>query len=216
MSERGGYEWLSDAKAAEYLDRERLPERRLELTAAHALMLDLLEQAPDAAFRFLDLGAGAGAVSASVMALFPAATGVLVDFSAPMMKAGADALAGFGGRYTYVEHDMNSEDWPRALDGPFAAVVSARATHHLENRVKRRLLGRLHQALEPGGVLVNWDSHRVPGEAAPAGDDPADPEDRMMAGIEEQLDLLRRAGFADVACPHVLGRRAIFFGRRAR
>ncbi len=213
--ERGGYEWLSAEKAAEYLSRERSPQRQMELTTAHGLMLALLDQPRDAAFRFMDLGAGAGAVSASVLARFRAATGVLVEFSAPMMRAGSEALAGFGGRYAYMEHDLNSEDWPSALQGPFRAVVSARAIHHLENRAKRRLLRSVHAALEPGSVFVNWDLYRTEAEDPPAGDDPADPEARMMATVDEQLELLRWAGFADVACAHALGHRAIFFGRRS-
>ena len=212
--ERGGYEWLSAERTDAYLSRERSPERQVELGAAHALMLDLLSQPPDAAFRFMDLGAGAGAVSASLMARFPAATGVLVEFSAPMMRAGAEALAGYAGRYAYVEHDLNSEAWPPALRGPFSAVVSARAIHHLENRARRRLFRGVRGALEVGGVFVNWDLYRGAGEASAGGEDGSDPEERTIAGVEEQLDLMRSAGFADVECAHVLGHRAVFFGRR--
>jgi tRNA (cmo5U34)-methyltransferase len=209
--ERGGYEWLSAERTAEYLRRERSQERRTELVAAHGLMLDLLPQPPDAAFRFLDLGAGAGAVSASVMARFPSSSGILVEFSQPMMRAGAEALSGHAGRYAYLEHDLNSEAWPAVLQGPFGAVVSARAIHHLENRVKRRVYRNVHAALGAGGVFVNWDLHRREDDA----DEAAGPEDRTRLTIGEHLDLLRWAGFVDVDCPHVLGHRAIFIGRRA-
>jgi tRNA (cmo5U34)-methyltransferase len=214
--ERGGYEWLSAEKTADYLNRERSPERQIELGGAHRLMLDLISHRRDADLRFMDLGAGAGAVSASVMARFPAATGVLVEFSAPMMRAGAEALAEYAGRYAYVEHDLNSEAWPPALRGPFQAVVSARAIHHLENRAKRRLFRSVYGALEGGGEFVNWDLYRGAGEAAPAADDGSDAEERTIAPVEEQLDLMRWAGFVDVERAHVLGHRAIFFGRRRR
>jgi cyclopropane fatty-acyl-phospholipid synthase-like methyltransferase len=177
-------------------------------------MLDLLPGPRDRDFRFMDVGAGAGAVSASVLARFPAATGVLVEFSGPMMGAGAEALAGFAGRYAYVEHDLNSEAWPAALHGPFRAVVSARAIHHLVNRTRRRLFCSLHAALEADGVFVNWDLYRTPDQAGH--DDGADPDERTILTVDEQLDLLREAGFGDVGCPHVLGHRAIFFGRRRR
>lgn len=208
--ERGGCEWLSPEKAADYLAREQSAERQVELEVAHGLMLDVVPWPRDHALRFMDLGAGAGAVSRSVLQRFPAASGVLVEFSAPMMRAGAEALAGFGRRVAYVEHDMNAEHWPAGLRGPFEAVVSARAIHHLENRVKRRVFRSVHSALEPAGVFVNWDLYRTDGTDAPA-----DPEERTLATIDEQLELLRRAGFVDVACPHVLGHRAIFLGRKA-
>lgn len=216
--ERGGYEWLSAEKTDDYLRRERSPERLIELGVAHGLILDLLSHPRDADFSFMDLGAGAGAVSASVMARFPAATGVLVEFSAAMMRAGAEALASFAGRYVYVEHDLNSEAWPSALRGPFRAVVSARAIHHLENRAKRRLFRRVHGALEVGGVFVNWDLYRRAAGEAPAAaeDEESDSEERTIVAIEEQLDLLRSAGFVDVDCAHVLGHRAILLGRRRR
>jgi len=212
--ERGGYEWLSAEKTDDYLSRERSAERQVELGVAHGLMLDLLSHPRGADLHFMDLGAGAGAVSASVMARFPSSTGVLVEFSAPMMRAGARALAAYAGRYAYVEHDLNSEAWPSALRGPFGAVVSARAIHHLENRAKRRLFRSVHDALETGGVFVNWDLYRGAGEASAGGEDGSDPEERTIAGVEEQLDLMRSAGFADVECAHVLGHRAVFFGRR--
>jgi tRNA (cmo5U34)-methyltransferase len=207
--ERGGYEWLSPDKAADYLARERSAERQVELGIAHGLMLDLIPRPRDHALRFMDLGAGAGAVSRSILVRFPAAAGILVEFSAPMMRAGAEALAGFGDRAVYVEHDMNAEHWPTPLRGPFEAVVSARAIHHLDNRVMRQVFKNVHSALEPGGVFVNWDLYRTDGDEAGA-----DPDEWTLATVGEQLDLLLSAGFVDVACPHVLGHRAIFVGRR--
>jgi hypothetical protein len=128
-----------------------------------------------------------------------------------MMQNGAVKLAPFAGRYTYVEYDMNLGQWPAELTGPFAAAVSARAIHHLPNEAKGVLFRRVLEALSSGGVFVNWDRFRDPSEAV----DPTNAHQRTVATIEEQLDLLRAAGFASVSCSHEVGRRAMFFGSKA-
>ncbi|HEX6512723.1 MAG TPA: hypothetical protein VF157_10515, partial [Chloroflexota bacterium] len=81
----GGYEWQSAEKVAEFQQREKEAEREADYRAAHAHMIGLLPFDRDAAFRFLDLGAGYGAVSASLLSHFPNASAVLADMSAPMM-----------------------------------------------------------------------------------------------------------------------------------
>src|SRR5438105_9367122 len=87
-----GYEWLLPERVAKYLNEQEGPELRAEIAAAHGRMLELLGLDTAASFRFLDLGAGAGAVSASLLSRFPNATGVLADMSAPMMAAGGSML----------------------------------------------------------------------------------------------------------------------------
>ena len=159
-----GYEWLNQERVEKYLGDQEGDALRDEIERAHGRMMELLGLPRDAAFRFMDLGAGAGAVSASVMSAFPNATGVLADMSAPMMEAGSSKLTPFEGRYRYVEVDMNSDDWPSDLSGPFQAVVSARAIHHLTSERKAALFGRVHDALAPGGVFINWDNMKRPDE----------------------------------------------------
>jgi cyclopropane fatty-acyl-phospholipid synthase-like methyltransferase len=206
----GGYEWKDSERVMNYLEREKEPDREATFREAHERMLGLLPAAPEEAFQFLDLGAGAGAVSASIMRRFRNAHGVLADISAPMMQAGGEQLAPFTGRYSYVEYDMNADDWPAGMAGPFKAIVSARAIHHLTNERKLALFRRIHGALATGGAFLNWDLFREPDR--PIRD--SHPDDRTAATIDDQLDLLRQAGFSGVAHSHIVGRRAIFFGRR--
>jgi ubiquinone/menaquinone biosynthesis C-methylase UbiE len=114
------------------LDRdEHEKEQREVVRAAHQHMISLLPFQRDDAVEFLDLGAGAGAVSISVMTAFPNSSAMLADSSEAMMAAGLERLRPFEGRYRYVEHDMLLPDWPKDLGGPFHAAVSARAIHHL-------------------------------------------------------------------------------------
>ncbi|MFI5266204.1 MAG: class I SAM-dependent methyltransferase [Chloroflexota bacterium] len=206
----GGYEWQESERVVRYLEREKEPEHEAEVRTAHQLMIELLPAAPDEAFRFLDLGAGAGAVSASVMAHFLKAAAVLADMSAPMIQAGGEKLAPFSGRWGYVEYDMNADAWPAELAGPFQAAVSARAIHHLTTERKLALFRRVFGALAPGGVFVNWDRLRDANDARRSGNS----HDETATTIDELLDLLGQAGFVGTAHSHRVGHRAIFFGRK--
>src|SRR5581483_2264149 len=201
-----GYEWKTADKVAVYLEAQEGADLKAQIASAHGHMLDLMGFPADTSLLFLDLGAGAGAVSASVMSRHPRAKGILADMSSPMMQNAAEKLTPFTGRYSYVEYDMNSDEWPASMAGPFEAVVSARAIHHLSDERKGWIFQRAFEALTPGGAFANWDLFRQP-------DEPQKPE-HPTATIEAQLVLLRAAGFVDVSCTHEVGHRAVFFGRK--
>ena len=65
--------------------------------------------------RFLDLGAGGGAFAELVMGTHPQSTGVLVDFSEPMVAAAKQRLTAHAGRWEYVFADLSDRSWGRAL-----------------------------------------------------------------------------------------------------
>ena len=99
--------------------------------------------------RVLDLGAGTGLLSAAVLARYPQAELVALDGAAEMLEHARERLSGWS--VTTVVADLRE----RLPDGPFDAVVSALAIHHLEDPDKRGLIERVHEALRPGGVFVN-------------------------------------------------------------
>ena len=166
--------------------------------------------------RVLDLGAGAGLLSAWVANAFPAARFDLLDGSAEML-AEARSLLGPVLDGVYVG------DLAAALpEGPYDAIISALAIHHLEDADKRTLFGRVFDVLAPGGVFVNaeqvlgptpalaelyrrrWESDaRAQGasEAEIAGARARREHDRC-ADLESQLRWLRAAGFATVDCTY--------------
>jgi cyclopropane fatty-acyl-phospholipid synthase-like methyltransferase len=201
-----GYEWKGAEKVAVYLAAQEGDELKAEIVGAHGRLVELIGRPAEAPIRFLDLGAGAGAVSGSVMAYYDNASGVLAEMSAPMMDNGGDKLAQFKGRYRYVEYDMNSDDWPAEMAGPFDAVVSARAIHHLTDERKGWVFRKAFEVLAPGGVFVNWDLWRPE-------DQPQKPS-HPTATAAVQLELLRAAGFEDVTQSHETARRALFSGRK--
>jgi tRNA (cmo5U34)-methyltransferase len=120
------------------------------------------------------------------------------------------------------------------LGGPYDAVVSALAIHHLTHPAKRRLFARIHASLHPGGRFINADQVRGPTDAREqayqvawlgavrragvAEEALAAARERMRhditAPLEDQLRWLRRAGFTDVDCEYKSGMFGVFFARR--
>lgn len=106
--------------------------------------------------RVLDLGAGTGLLSEAVLARYPGVELVLLDGAEEMLARARERLP--AGSTTTVVGDLRA-----ALpQGPFDAVVSALAIHHIEDSDKRALFVRVHDVLAPGGVFVNAEQVLAP------------------------------------------------------
>jgi tRNA (cmo5U34)-methyltransferase len=170
----------------------------------------------------LDLGAGTGLLSERVLAAHPGADVALLDGAPAMLeqarRRGPTAFGGVcpGDRARYVLGDL-TDPLP---DGPWSAIVSALAIHHLADADKADLFTRARKALAPGGVFVN--AEQVAGESAELeaynlrrhelaaralGSDDAEWDaavermrhDRKVT-VDWHLERFREAGFADAAC----------------
>src|SRR5687767_13815355 len=110
-----------------------------------ALLLQIVENGRQPVRRFLDLGAGDGVLSAVLLAHYPAAEPVLVDFSPPMLAAAEERLSPLATQPTFVNADLATPAWCEAVAAyaPFDAIVSSFAIHHLEDERKRALYGEL-------------------------------------------------------------------------
>ncbi len=186
-------EWSDPGRVAEYLSRQ-IPHR---LTAEQML----LEALPSRVERFLDLGTGDGRMVALVRSHHPEARAVGLDASEPML---ARAAARFGSDPLVELHSHELAD-PLPVEGPFDAIVSGLAIHHLEDERKRELFGEVQALLAPGGVFANLDLVSPPSpriherfrrEIGRSEDDPSD----RLAELGEQLSWLRDAGFSEVDC----------------
>ncbi len=177
--------------------------------------------------RVLDLGAGPGLLSAEVIAAFPDVSVDLLDASEPMLAEARQRLGAAVGA-------VHVADMAGALPaGPYDAVVSALAIHHLEHADQRALMSRVHDVLRPGGVFVNAEqvSAPTPGltevyearweeECRALGAterELTDTRERMRLhdrciDIEPQLAWLREAGFAPVDCVYKYWRFAVMAG----
>ncbi len=176
--------------------------------------------------RVLDLGAGTGLLSGLVREALPDAELVLLDGSEAMLDGARDRLGDQG--VTYVRDDLR-EPLP---EGPFDAVVSSLAIHHLDDAGKRDVYARALAALRPGGAFVHaeqvlGETERVEARtwalwlarARGLGID----EEALAASVdrqaldrhgplEPQLAWLRELGFADVHAPFRDGRFAVMVG----
>lgn len=190
--------------------------------------LDALSLAGDDVGRVLDLGAGTGLLSGMVRAALPEAELTLLDGSAAMLE-GARARVG-SERATYVVGDLRD-----ALPvGPFDAVVSSLAIHHLDDEGKRSVYARVLDVLRPGGAFVHAEQVLGPTPALEerywatwlrdvrasgiAEEQLQASVDRQAldrhAPLEPQLAWLRELGYADVDCLFKDGRFAVMVGRR--
>jgi tRNA (cmo5U34)-methyltransferase len=164
--------------------------------------------------RVLDLGAGTGLLSAAVLDRYPGVEIVLVDGAEEMLAHARARLA--QPAITTIVADLRD----RLPDGPFDAVVSALAIHHLEDRDKRELFARVQRVLRAGGAFVNAEHVTGPSpslegvyrtlwrdacRAAGAREDEiAAAEGRMtmdrLADIATQLMWMGEAGLEDCDC----------------
>lgn len=191
--------------------------------------------------RILDVGCGSAPLLATLLNVFPAATGIGVDVSPPMLQLAQDRLAPFGERARAVHADFNGADWTRGIAGPFDVIVSRYAIHHVPDPAKRAIDDACFRLLRRPGLFVNiehvasaskyveslfdrlfvdtlHDAARHQGDTASY----AEIEDRfhqrpdkaanILAPVEAQLAWLRDAGFTDVDCYWKCFELAIFGG----
>lgn len=185
--------WSDPERVSEYLSRE-IPHRDV----AEGMLLAALPRQVD---RVLDLGTGDGRLLALIRSAHPAAQALGLDSSEAMLDRAAERFAGEA-TVELQAHDLRD---PLPQDGPFDAIVSGLAIHHLEDERKRELFAEARGLLAPGGVFANLDlvaaathglHERFRREIGRPEDDPAD----RLAPLCDQLAWLRAAGFADAEC----------------
>jgi tRNA (cmo5U34)-methyltransferase len=123
---------------------EELPEyERLQDETAAAARVE--------AKRVLELGIGTGETTRRVLAANPSAFVVGVDASSEMLARARAALP--SERVELLEARLEDP----LPDGPFDAVVTALAVHHLDGPGKADLFRRVSAVLVPGGRFVLGD-----------------------------------------------------------
>jgi tRNA (cmo5U34)-methyltransferase len=178
--------------------------------------------------RILDLGAGTGILSATIVDRIPAAGLTLLDASAEMLDRAASRLAAW-------QPEIIVQSLTKPLPpGPFDAVVSALAIHHLSDQEKQDLYARALAILAPGGLFINAEQvsgsssrlqklfeathldsarHLGSSEAEIHGAIKRMSFDRCST-VAEQIAWLVQVGYEDVECFYRSFRFAVFGGWR--
>jgi tRNA (cmo5U34)-methyltransferase len=177
--------------------------------------------------RVLDLGAGTGLLSAQLLAARPDLLITMLDGDPSMMAKATSRLTPVHA-VAAVHADLRD---PLPI-GPWDAIVSALAIHHLEDPDKRVLFTRIRQQLGPVGLFVNAEQILGPSVQLQArnmdrwesaarrlgsdDDEIARAHVRFRldrsATVEEHLRWLLDAGFTDADCIWKHDRFAVIVG----
>jgi SAM-dependent methyltransferase len=144
--------WLRrwDAQQTGYL-----PAREERFTA----MLDVLELQCRPDMVVLDLACGPGSISERVLARFPQARCIALDYDPVLLKLGQEAQGTHDGRLRWVEADLRSADWIEQLgETTVDAVLSTTALHWLSPEALVRTYRHLGDVVREGGVVLNGDN----------------------------------------------------------
>ncbi len=107
----------------------------------------------DSTIQVLDLGCGTGTLAQHILNAFPRARVTCLDFSEQMIGMAQAKLAEFS-RVTYVVQNFQEDP----LTGPYHAVVSSLALHHLITEAeKQTFYRRIYKSLARGGCFYNAD-----------------------------------------------------------
>jgi tRNA (cmo5U34)-methyltransferase len=164
----------------------------------------------------LDLGGGTGALSSAVLAGLPSSRVTVLDVDAEMLAEARRRLAGFGDRVSFEQASF-LDPLPAA-----DAVVASLALHHVHDlETKTALYRAIHDALSPGGILLNLDAavsegtrlnrlvfDRMAARMAEHGISDVEARGHFAAWADEdryfpldaELGALREAGYDEVEC----------------
>lgn len=182
-------------------------------------------------FRFLDLGAGTGLLTALILGRFPNAIPTLIDISEKMLAKARE-------RFEREKHvSFCTMDYAVSpLPGEYGLVVSAMSIHHLVDLRKRELFRNIYEVLLPGGTFIHAELVKGATEIAEAlyqrvwlehlkQTDLAEDQLSLIfqrisydktTPLEEQLRWLREAGFEDVDCFYKYYNFAVYAGSKPK
>lgn len=122
-----------------------------DFDAFYGTAATLVEMTIPEGARILDLGCGTGILSEFILSRSPSAEMTLLDQSAEMLDVAQARLQKYS--ITAVQGSFD-EALPA---GPFDAIISSLAIHHLSDEKKARLFHRVSEALVSDGIFINAD-----------------------------------------------------------
>lgn len=126
-----------------------------EFEYAFNLIPSLLKRVGLKRGKILDIGAGTGNLSRTVLESIPDVTVTLLDFSHNMLSEAPTVLSGFDGRYDLQTGDFLEAPFPSAV---FSAVISSFSIHHCRGESEYlQLYEKIFNTLAPSGIFACCD-----------------------------------------------------------
>jgi trans-aconitate methyltransferase len=155
MSERSdSSDWSEDASQDFIALGEIFTPSRASLFQAIA---SLIPASADEVFSGVELSAGAGLLTRSLLERFPRCRIIALDFSPAMLDEAKRNLEGYEERVAFRLFDLRRRDWLDDLPSDLRCFVSSLAIHHLDGAEKRGLFAELSGRLPAGGALLIAD-----------------------------------------------------------
>lgn len=149
--------WKDSTLVETYLSRVRtgVPLAEAQLDA----MMRVIEGRKQPVRTFLDLGCGDGILAAAILTEYPKASGVLVDFSTPMIEAALRNLKEYSSALHLATLDYSEPSWFDTVSarGPYDVIVSGYSIHHQPDPKKQQIYADIFDLLAPEGVFVNME-----------------------------------------------------------
>lgn len=147
--------WQSATVAQDFLEgmRGAIPLATEQLD----VMLRVIGAAQPDLHNFIDIGCGDGILGRALLAQYPAAHGVFLDFSEPMIDAARQKLGDKAAQSKLLVEDYGLPGWVDSVkaDAPFDAIVSGFSIHHQPDTRKKEIYAEIFDLLKPGGVFIN-------------------------------------------------------------
>ncbi len=134
-----------------------------EREARFAAMFSAVAHLVGDEFVAVDIACGPGGLTRRLAERFPKARVFAIDLDPILLEIGQRAVGDFDGRVTWVQADLNEQQWPRALPVTHVdAALSTTAIHWLSTGAIAELYRTLSTLIRPGGVFANGDQMRFP------------------------------------------------------
>ena len=240
--ERNDTIWQQEELAKTFLEgvRGAIPLANAQID----IMLRIIQAANPKVESFLDFGCGDGTLGRAILAKYPDAKGVFLDFSEPMLAAAKSKVENLA-NLEFISQDFGVKEWVDSLknQGLFDVIVSGFAIHHQPDQRKKEIYGEIYQLLKPGGIFLNlehiasnteWvrkvfddlfidslyafnqqhDSSKSRQEIAQEYYYRPDKAANILAPVEIQCNWLKELGFINVDCYFKIFEIALFGGMR--
>ena len=121
------------------------------------VMMTMLKTSAKSIEKFLDLGCGDGILGAAILGAYPAAHGVLADFSEPMLAQAREGLKDYAGQLAFENLDYGDKAWVNKMQphSPFDAIGSGYSIHHQPDARKPEIYAEIFSLLKPCGCFTN-------------------------------------------------------------